>query len=218
MKKTITFYLLLVTFCSYSQAEGRFGVSLGATNYITDTNLLFSKSGIGYTIGVSGSAEFSDQSQLFVEVNYNNHFVKFIGRENETATPKDIKFKLQNISVTPVFNYNYFMYDEFKFGVNAGPSFTFIYQYLLVDNAKENYVLDPLYASPRWLEFDTQNDQLSFNLFLAAGLSVQYDFLMANLRYYYGITDPYISIPLDSAIEIKGKDSYFTFSVTCFLL
>ncbi len=79
-------------------------------------------------------------------------------------------------------------------------------------------MLDPLYASPNDLEFDDRNEEISFNMFVAMGLSVQYDeSFMVNLRYYYGITDPYRNIPIVSRVsEITGKDSYLTFTVTYF--
>ncbi|WP_298538778.1 outer membrane beta-barrel protein [uncultured Aquimarina sp.] len=218
MKKTFTFCFLLISLHSFSQfTDGRLGITAGITNYSTKTDFLFSKSGIGYTLGVMGTAEFSDRSELFVEVNYTKHFVKFIGRENETAPPQDLKFNLQNVNIGFLFNYNYLVIDEYKLGVNAGPTFSFLYQYELVDDSKSEYVLDPLYASPNDLQFDTRNEQISFNTFLSIGLSAQYDFLMANLRYHYGLTDPYRNAPVVAIIDINGKDSFLSFTVTCFL-
>jgi len=219
MQKLLPFYLLLFSFLAYSQSDGRFGLTLGTTNYITDSNILFSKSGIGYKFGLISALEFSKHSELFFEINYNKHFVKLIGRENELSAPQDLKFNLENIAFEAVYNYNYIALDDFRLGINAGPSFSFFYEYVLTnsDSDKGEYLLDPFYVSPRSLTFDSINEQISFNLFLSIGLSAQYNFLMVNLKYYRSITDPYRSIPLDSFIEIKGKDSYLSLNLTFFL-
>lgn len=217
MKKTFTLCFLLLSFYSFSQIDGRFGITVGMTNFITKTDFLFSKSGIGYTIGGISSLEFSDRSELFFEINYTKHFTKFIGRANQTAPPEDLKFNLENANIGFLYNYSYLVIDDYKLGVNIGPTFSFLYEYKLIDDSKYEYVLDPLYASPNDLLFDTRNEQLSFNTFLSIGLSAQYDFLMANLRYYYGISDPYRNAPVVAIIDLKGRDSYMSFTVTCFL-
>lgn len=216
------FFFLLVFLCSLTATaqfrDGRIGLTFGATNYITDSNSFFTKSGIGLTAGVASSVDFSERFELFVEINYNRHRVKFVGRATELAPPEDVKFNLEQISVPFLMNYNFLLLEDFKFGVNLGPSFNFIQMYSLVDSAQENYVLDPLYASPNDLRFDDRNEEISFNMFAVAGLSVQYnETIMVNLRYFYGITDPYRQIPIVSRVsEISGEDSYFSFTVTYF--
>ena len=100
------------------------------------------------------------------------------------------------------------------------PSFHFIHEYHLNDESKEAYVLDPLYATPNDLQFDTRNEEISFNVFAAFGLCVQYDeIIMANLKYYYGLTDPYRQAPIvGTRNKIEGQDSYFQFAITYFFL
>lgn len=200
--------------------DGRFGVTIGATNYITDASYLFSKSSTGFTVGVLGTAELSERFELFFEINYNKHFVKFVGRENQLAEPRDIKFNLQNISIPILLNYSYLIKDDYKLGVNIGPSFDLLYNYNLVNESEFDYVLDPLYVEPYDLEFDTRSDgKISFNMFVAFGLNFQYnERFMTSLRYYYGITDPYRNSPVFSpVIDITGRDSYFAWTFTYFI-
>lgn len=217
MKKIIPLYLFLFSLYSFSQSDDRFGITVGITNYITDTDFLFSKSGTGYTFGIMVSKGYSKRSELFLEMAYTKHFVKLIGRENETATPEDLKFNLQNFNISVLYNYNLLIYDDYKLGVNLGPTAAFFYEYKLVDESKSDYLLEPLYASPNDLLFDTRNEKISVNAFLTFGLSAQYDFLMANLRYNYGLTDPYRNAPVVSIIDLDGKDSFLSFTITCFL-
>jgi hypothetical protein len=198
--------------------ENRFGITFGTTNYITDTNWLFSKSGVGFTLGAMGTKSFSDRFELFIEINYNYHRVDFVGRETATSIPEDIRFRLEEFGIPIIINYNYLLLEDFRLGVNAGPSFHFIHNYVLLDETKESYLLDPLLTEPKYLEFDTYNDDISFNMFAVFGLNVQYqENFMASLRYYYGITDPYRRAPVVSPVlDISGQDSYFSFTITYF--
>lgn len=218
MKNTFALCLILFSI-SINAQDTKFGFTLGATNYITDTNYLFSKSGIGITGGFMVNREYNDRSSLLLEINYNEHYFKLIGRETAESTPEDIKFKLPEFSIPLIYNYNYLLLDDFKFGVSAGPSLHFIHDINIVDESKELYLLEPFQTLPKNLQFDTYGEgDLSFNMFLAFGLSAQYqDNIMANFRYYYGITDPYRRSPVYSTVvDISGKDSYFSFAVTYF--
>ena len=195
--------------------DGRFGVTVGTTNYSPGANFLFSKSAPGYKVGFIGTVFISEKFEVFVEMNYARHFMKFIGRENNLATPEDIKFNLETFNVPVVVDYTVLnLNDEWFFGINAGPSLSLLYDYTLVDDAKSDYVLDPLYTTPHQLEFDSNKDQVSINAFIALGVSVEYNRFLANFRYNKGITDPYRSINLYSPVmELKGKDNYFEFSL-----
>ena len=195
--------------------EGRFGVTVGTTNYSPGANFLFSKSAPGYKVGFIGTVFISEKFEVFVEMNYARHFMKFIGRENNLATPEDIKFNLETFNVPVVVDYTVLnLNDEWFFGINAGPSLSLLYDYKLVDDAKADYVLDPLYTTPDQLEFDSNKEQVSINAFIALGVSVEYKRFLASFRYNKGITDPYRSINLYSPVmELKGKDNYFEFSL-----
>ena len=195
--------------------DGRFGVTVGTTNYSPGANFLFSKSAPGYKVGFIGTVFISEKFEVFVEMNYARHFMKFIGRENNLASPEDIKFNLETFNVPVVLDYTVLnLNDKWFFGINAGPSLSLLYDYKLVDDAKSDYVLDPLYTTPHQLEFDSNKDQVSINAFIALGVSVEYNRFLANFRYNKGITDPYRSINLYSPVmELKGKDNYFEFSL-----
>ncbi len=219
MKKNFTLCFVLLPIMLLAQGT-KFGATIGATNYISDTNYLFSKSGTGFTVGLMVNRQYNDRSSLILEINYNEHHFKLTGRENEQSTPEYIKFKLPEFSIPLIYNYNYLLLDDFKLGVSAGPSLHFMHDILLVDESKAGYLLDPFGVFPHELQFDTYSSKgdISFNLFLALGLSAQYkDNIMANLRYYYGITDPYRRSPVYSTVvDISGKDSYFSLTITYF--
>ena len=58
MKK---YFVIFFFTCSLSivAQQDRIGISVGATNYVTNTDLLFSKSSTGYTFGVFATKEFN---------------------------------------------------------------------------------------------------------------------------------------------------------------
>jgi hypothetical protein len=225
--KIVFSLLLLLSFSNISSQtyfsgkglfEGRFGVTVGTTNYSPGANFLFSKSAPGYKVGLIGTVFISEKFEVFVEMNYARHFMKFVGREDQLATPEDIKFNLETINVPFILDYTVLnLNDEWFFGINAGPSISLLYDYKLVDQGKADYVLDPLYTSPNQLEFDSNKEKASINAFIALGVSVEYNRFMATFRYNKGISDPYRSINLYSPVtELKGKDNYFEFSLAYF--
>lgn len=214
--------LLLLSFKSSAQlikGDSRLGVYVGTTNYITDTNLLFSKSGIGYSFGLTTSAGFTEKLHLIVEIGYNRHRMKFVGRETPLSNPEDINFYLEEFTVPFIMNYYFLEKGKFKIGANAGASINMIHDIRIADDSKSDYLLEPLQMNPNDLMFDTQREQMSLNTFLIFGVNTLYnDLFMASFRYYSGITDPYRHAPVYSNfIDISGKDSYFTFTITYYI-
>ena len=223
MFKTITKFLqisllLIFTATAFSQDDSRWGVYLGATNYVTDTNLLFSKSQPGLEVGFVMTNMFSDRFELMYGVSYARHVVKFVGRETPESTPEDLKFTLEKINIPVTLNYNFWnVNDDLQFGINTGASLSLFHDYKLVDDSKSNYYLDPFYADPDDLAFDEKNSSPSFNVFYILGLTAEYKRFMCAAKYHIGLTDPYRRAPLYSPVaEIKGKDSYYTFTLTYF--
>lgn len=217
MKKQIIFLALFFPLIIFSQIDGRFGVTVGATNLIIDTNFLSSKSSLGYTFGVIGTNEFNDRMELFVEANYIKHFSYFLGRETPESTPEYIKYNLENVNVSFILDYAYIVKDDFKFGVNVGPTASFLHSFKIVDLSKEDYLLDPLTIESYDLMFDERNNRLSFNAFISLGLSFQYREIMCNLRYFKGITDPYRDLPVFSPfLELKGKEDFMSLTFSYF--
>ena len=218
MKYLIALCVIFSSQKALAQVEG-FGLSLGLTNYVTDSNLVFSKSDTGFTFGAVGTVELGERLGLFVEITLSQHRMKFVGRETETSGPKDIKFKLEEASIPFILNYNYLELNDFTFGLNLGTSFHFSHNFVLIDESKESHFLDPLLVQARYMEFDTWNEDISFNTFLVMGLNVQYKYnLMGSFRYFYGISDPYRKSPVYSPyVDISGRDSFFSFSITYFI-
>ena len=96
MKKYyVAILFLLITrsaiaqFSSDGFFDGRFGITAGVTNYYMNTDFLFSKSGVGYTVGLVGTASFSERSELFAEITYSKHFVSFICLLYTSPSPRD---------------------------------------------------------------------------------------------------------------------------------
>lgn len=210
---------MVIPFCSFGQefGEDRFGVTLGVTNYIMDTNFISSKSSTGFLIGASSGIAISDSFEVLTEINFNYHRVKLLGRESEYSEPKELDYNMQNFGVSALLHYKFLDLNDFVFGVNLGPTATFIYGYDTKES-NENYKIDPLGIESQYMNFDQWNEKISFNAFVSFGISAQYASFMANLRYYKGITDPYRNTPVYSPfMELKGKDNYWAFMVTYFL-
>lgn len=214
--------LLFSTYNLFAQAEGRFGLTFGGSNYITDSDVVFTKSQPGFCLGMIGSVYIGDRFELLAELNYTQNYTKFVGRETKLSEPEDIKFKMSNINIPFIMNYNFSnLKKDFVFGVQAGPSVSFLHSYTLVDDSKEDYFLDPIYIKPKDLAFDDENERISFNAFFALGASVSYDEdWMCSFRYYKGLTDAYRQAPFYVALDdvkVSSKESYFTLSFTYFI-
>src|SRR5690242_6878800 len=102
--------LILLSSSIYSQRgafDGRFGITAGYTNYVLDTNVLFTKSQPGYLVGIVATAEFTNNLEFSMGLNYVHHRMMFIGKENLDAEPEDLKFKLENLDLPIILNYKF---------------------------------------------------------------------------------------------------------------
>ncbi|UPQ78619.1 PorT family protein [Flavobacterium azooxidireducens] len=223
MKKysTVLLFFILSANFSFAQFGGRFGFTAGVTNFSTKTEILFSKSMPGFSLGMVGTSEIADNLDLLVEFNYSQHYLKLVGRETPESTPEDIKFKMGNYNMPVIFNYNVLnLKNDLQFGLQLGASASLMHEMKLNDSGKEDYYLDPYYLKPSDLEFDSTNGQLSFNAFAVMGVSATYERFMVNFRYFKGITDPYRHAPFyfqADGIDIKGKDNYYNFTLIYFI-
>ena len=210
----------IAPFLSYAQdfGDNRFGVTIGMTNYSMDTNFISSKSATGFLVGATSSIYISDSFEVLTEFNYNYHRVKLVGREDYTSTPEDINFYMQNLSLSAFLHYKITEINDVTFGINLGMVGSVFYGFSVNDQSKENHLIDPLYLSARYIQIDKWTENKSnFNAFVGLGLTTQYKNFMGNLRYNKGVTDPYRHISVYSPfMELKGKDNYWTFTITYF--
>lgn len=203
---------------SYDGAfDGRFGIIAGYTNYILDSNVLFTKSQPGYLVGILGTAKFTEDLEFSIGLNYVHHRMIFIGKADLESEPEDLKFKLENIDVPFILNYNFLSFDNdnLKVGVNAGFTVSFLQQYLPSDSSKEDYILEPLNLSVKYLKFDEENESISLNTYVPFGISVEYHKVACNLRYNLGLSDPFRKAPFYNTVyETKTKQNYYSMSFT----
>lgn len=213
-------FFLLVHSNIYSQLfEGRFGLTAGYTNYVLDSNVLFTKSQPGYMVGIVSTAEITDNLELSMGLNYVHHRMVFIGKADMDAEPEELKFKLENLDLPIIFNYNLLNLknETLKFGVNAGITISFFQQYVPSDSSKEDYILDPLYMPVKYLKFDQENESISINTYIPFGISAEYASVVCNLRYNKGLSDPFRNAPFHNSVyETKAKQDYFSLSFTYF--
>jgi len=215
-KSLILFFSLITVNHSFSQLfDGRFGVGISGNNYVTDANFLLSKSKFGFGVSLIGTAVFSDHFELFVEMNYSRNNMSFIGRESELSNPEELNFHLDKFNIPIILNYTYLNTKDLALGIEMGPTVSLLSNYTLNEDEKAGYLLDPYYIRTDWMEFDSQNETVSFNLFGTVGLSAEYNQFLVNLRYNFSITDPYRKAPFYSPyFTPSGKDSYFALSLT----
>lgn len=214
-KSLILFFSLITVNHSYSQFDGRFGVGISGNNYVTDANFLLSKSKLGFGVSLIGTTVFSDHFELFVEMNYSRNNMSFIGRESELSNPEELNFHLDKFNIPIILNYTYLNTKDLALGIEMGPTISILNNFVLNDDEKSNYLLDPYYIRTEWMEFDSQNEKISLNVFGTVGLSAEYNQFLVNLRYNLSITDPYRKVPFYSPyFTPSGKDSYFALSLT----
>jgi hypothetical protein len=203
---------------SSGYSEGRFGITAGYTNYVLNSNVLFTKSQPGYLIGIMGTVPLMDNLEFSIGMNYVHHRMIFIGKEDLNAEPENLKFKLENLDVPFILNYNFLNLDnDMKIGVNAGFTVSFIQQYVPIDDTKENYILEPLNLQVKYLNFDQENESISINTYLPIGLSTEYHQVACNLKYNIGLSDPFRQASFYNILyKTKAKQNYFSLSFTYF--
>lgn len=222
MKKFLLFTISLYSVAAFSQfsdIESRFGFTAGVNQYYMDADFLFSKSATGFQAGVVSAIEVSRNSEIQVEFNYSRYATELIGRETQLSDPEFIKFNLERINISVIYDYElvHFLKEDIALGLCAGPSISLLNNFKLADDSKSDYLLDPYLITPDYLEMDTKNEQTSVNVFGVVGITGRYRNFEANLRYAIGITDPYRVFPgVSRFTEFKGKDDYASLTITYF--
>jgi len=213
------FLATLISFLSFSQnemGEDRFGVTLGATNYIMKNNFMSTKSSTGATLGLSAGVNIWENFEILTEIKLNYHRMQLLASTEENLEPSYIKASMTNFDIAVLPHYRFYDTSSLDLSVFCGVTLAATYNIKLKDQDAE-YKIEPLDFKGTYLEFDTWNEQPSMNLFLTFGVAAQYNDFMLALRYNYGITDPYRKFPLYSNyVAFKGKDHYAAITVTYF--
>jgi hypothetical protein len=227
MKKILLFTGLICSAVAFSQyrasefsdTDSRLGITAGVNQYYMDADFLFSRSGTGFQVGIVSSIETSENSEIQVELNYSRYSTELVGRETQLSEPEWLEFNLDRINLSVVYDYEvvHFLNKDIALGICAGPSISLLNNFVLADESKSDYLLEPYHMTPDYLEMDTKNEGTSINVFGVVGITGRYRNFEANLRYAFGITDPYRVFPgVSQYAEFTGKDDYASFTVTYF--
>jgi len=150
-------------------------------------------------------------------INYFQHYTTLIGKETELSEPEDLKFKVSTLNVPLVFDYIYLLKDDFKLGVNIGTAISFFHEFEVLDNSKEQYLLDPISLNAVDLGLRTDGDELQLNTYYSFGTNIQNDYFKLEISYNKNLSKPYKNIPIRNEYLVpSGKDSFVALTVTYF--
>ncbi|MFP9112753.1 hypothetical protein ACLI1A_02355 [Flavobacterium sp. RHBU_3] len=222
MKQFLLFTFFCVGISAFAQYDddSAFAVIAGTNQYYANTNFLSSKSKTGFTLGIGDNFSVSDNSFIRAEFTLSRFYMDFLGRETSTSNPQWISFSLDRINFNALYHYNFvsLLKGDIEIGVSAGGSMGMFTDFVLEDDYREDYLLDPYGADPEALKIDGNRNSLSFNFFGVAGIGARYRKFELNVRYHKGLTDVYRSLPAFSEyVTPKGKDDYLTATVNFYL-
>ncbi|SDB36574.1 Outer membrane protein beta-barrel domain-containing protein [Flavobacteriaceae bacterium MAR_2010_188] len=202
-----------------AQTTHKFGITIGGTSFISDTEAFTTEQSIGIALGLSANFVFNRRSELTLEAKYNRHQVNFKGRPTLNAPLEDLQLVLKQLEIPLTYTYNIVSTDNFKFGLNAGASANIFYEYGADDEAKGDYLLDPNNIRVKQLYFDTDSENIGLNVFLISGLSFKFwKKVQLTPRYYYGLMNPYRQAPNDNPLSnYETQVSYYFLGLTYYL-
>jgi len=222
MKKQFLFILILLPLFSFSQYfssgglfDSKLGVTIGTSIFNPKTNFISSKPGIGFNVGINSTAYISDHFEFTMGINYFQHYTTLIGRENELSEPEDLKFKVSTLNIPLVFDYIYLLKDDYKLGVNIGTAISFFHEFEILDESKDQYLLDPISLNVFDLDLRTDGDELQLNTYYSIGTNIQNEYFKLEISYNKNLSKPYKNIPIrHEYIVPSGKDSFVALTVT----
>lgn len=220
MKRLFLLFLLSFSVVGFAQDHSRFGILAGVNQFYMKADFLSTKSGGGYTFGVVATVPIHEYSEILTELTYNRFSTELLGRKDELSNPEWIKFYAERINLAVLYDYNIFNFsdDEISLGLCAGPTVSFVSDYNVSDDSKENYLLDPYNMNQDVLRMDVYGDKVFCNLYGTLGITGRYSNFEASLRYNLGLTDPFRKLSSDiQDISFKGSNNYLNFQVTYFL-
>lgn len=219
MKRLFLLFLLSLSTLGFSQQESRFGLIVGANQFYLDADFLSTKSATGYTFGVVATVPVHEYSELLAELTYNRFATELLGRKDALSSPEWIRFYAERINLSVLYDYNIFSFhdEDFSLGVCAGPTLSFVSDFNVSDDSKEDYVLDPYNMNKDVLLMDTYGEKVIGNLYGTFGITGRYFNWEGSLRYNLGLTDPFRKLSSDmEGISLKGNNNYLGFQITYF--
>ena len=199
-------------------SQDRFSVKAGTTLYHAKTNFFHAKPGLGYQLGIQADIEILNRLWAICGLELSLNHMHLYGRKEYTAPAEKIKYRLEHINLPVGINYNVFnINDTWFFDVHAGASVNFLHNLKLVDDAYEDYYIDPLYRQKDDFAIDDFNGTISLNTFAFSGFNVEYNQFALQFRYNYGLSNPYKKLPIYSVYDLSGRDSFFELSFVYYL-
>lgn len=218
--KKILLLVFLIPFLSISQIFTDFtnyGFTAGMVNYSSDISFLSNKTGVGYTVGGFLYHPLGGKSRLLLNFDLVSIPITFLGRQSDIDPIGEVKTRLSKLHIPFLYDYLAFKRENLAIGITLGPTISAYYDFgrSSTSDDNDNYSLEPSGATISDLQ---KGDIRKLNTFVTSGVSVQYKSFMFNLRYNYGVTNPYRNYPFQSKyFEFKAKDTFFTTTVTYLL-
>ncbi len=191
MKKIILLTtILFLSTTVFSQV--RIGFSAGYNNMFVKSNVFESeKPGSGVALGFSYKYMFTDNFNLLLEWDYANTKIDFRVKNNETETTGgyDIETFKKN-------GFRYHLLGNYNLHENAGILLGASVDHYFENNNGEYFELVGLESD--WNPV--------YSVGLTAGIIGNYENFSADLRYTYGLTNPYSN----NTVEVNGNDEDVT--------
>ena len=223
--KKLFFILVLLPILGFSQTffygdgifDSKFGVTIGTNIFNPKTNFISSKPGIGFNVGINSTAFISNHFEFTMGINYFQHYTTLLGRETELSETEDLKFKVATLNVPLVFDYIYLLRDDYKLGFNVGAAVSFFHEFEILDDTKEEYLLDPISLTARDLGIRMDGDKLQLNTYYSFGTNVQNEYFKLEVSYNKSLSNPYKDIAVRHEYLVpSGKDSFIALTLTYF--
>lgn len=220
MKRLFLLFLLSLPVLGFSQQESRWGLIAGANEYYLKADFLSSKSGVGFTFGTVATVPVHEYSEILAELTFNRFSTELMGRQDALSSPEWIKFNADRINLAVLYDYNIIHFnddEDFSLGVVGGPTLSFLSNYSVADEGKQDYLLSPFDTPTETLLLDDYSEQTLCNIYATLGITGRYLNWEASLRYNFGLTDPFRKLENETpGISTKGSNDYMGFQLTFF--
>lgn len=216
-------YLLMVVIAAKARAqfdESRVGIFANTNQYYVNANFLSSRSATGFGAGFVVVEPVTEHSEMMIEFGISRFRTEFLGRADEYSEPEWVPFSNDRFNLAVLYDYDVlnFYDDELALGVLAGPNLFLGNKYLVEDDAKESYVLDPYYATSDMMKIDEHHGKGALNLFGTVGVKARYRFIEGSVRYNFSILNTWRAFPaVSDYITFSGRDAYLNLQLTFYI-